>query len=140
MFDGISHVGLVVGDQRKALDWYTSKLDFEVRMDSPFPDDPDQRWLTVGVPGQDLQVVLEPLEWGLAGDDPEEKQAVMGRQGLILTTDDCRETIEELRDRGVTVASEPMEVPWGISAIIEDLDGNTHNVLEPRPMETPPEA
>ena len=43
-------------DQDEALDFYTSRLGFEVR------DDIDlgfMRWLTVGVPGQDTSLLLE---------------------------------------------------------------------------------
>lgn len=137
MTDRISHVSLVVPDQTRARDWYVDKLDFEVRMDQPFPDQPEIQWITVGLPGQDLQVTLEPLGWGLAGDDPEEKEAMIGRQGFVIQVDACRDRVEELRDRGVHVVEGPIEMPWGISAVIEDLYGNTHNLLEPAAMEVP---
>lgn len=49
----------------------------------------------------------------------------------MLTVDDCRATVDDLRARDVTVTSEPEEVPWGISAMVEDLYGNPYNLLEP---------
>lgn len=143
--DRVSHVTLVVRDQEKAKEWYVRMLGFEVRADETFaigePEEegeapPTGRWLTVAPPGQEeLEVILEPLEWGLAGDDPEEKEAVVGHNGFVIETDDCRAAVEELESRGVKVVGEVVELPWGVSAVIEDLYGNRHNVLEPTPVE-----
>lgn len=133
MLERISHVSLVVRDQQEALEWYTDKLGFEVLADDEVPGG-EGRWLTIAPPGQaELEVVLEPLEWGLAGDDPAAKEAVIGRNGFVFAVDNLEVTIDQLRENGVTIVSEPEEVPWGISALIEDLYGNVHNLVEPRP-------
>lgn len=143
--DRITRISLVVRDQEEAKTWYVEKLGFQVREDEEFavgePEEegqapPKGRWLTVAPPGQsELEVVLEPLEWGLAGDDPKDKQAVVGRNGFVIETDDCRACVDELRKRGVTILEEAVDLPWGVSAVIEDLYGNRHNVLEPTPPE-----
>lgn len=136
MLNRVSHVSIVVRDQQEALDWYTEKFGFEVVADDAM-DDREGRWLTVAPPAQaELEILLEPLSWGLAGEDPEAKQAVVGRNGLVFGVDDCRATVEELRERGVEIVSEPEELPWGISALVEDLYGNVHNVVEPLPADT----
>lgn len=136
MIDRISHVSLVVRDQEEALAWYREKLGFEVVTNEAFPGG-EGRWITIAPPAQtELEVVLEPLAWGLAGDDPEEKEHVIGRSGFVFTVDDMDATVKELRARGVTIVSEPEEVPWGLSALIEDLYGNTHNLVEPKPVDT----
>lgn len=135
MLNRVSHVPIVVRDQQEALDWYTDKLGFEVMTDQPMPEG-QGRWLTVAPPGQaELEIILEPLEWGLAGDDPDTKETVIGRNGLVFSVDDCEATVDELRERGVEIISEPEEVPWGISALIADLYGNVHNLVEPEPTD-----
>lgn len=136
MIERLSHVSLVVRDQQEALDWYIEKLGFEVQADDPFPSG-EGRWLTIAPPGQtELEIVLEPLDWGLAGDDPSEKETVIGRNGFVFAVDDIDLTISTLRDNGVTIVSEPEEVPWGVSALIEDLYGNVHNLVEPEAPDT----
>lgn len=136
MLNRISHVSLVVRDQQEALDWYTEKFGFEILADQEMQDQ-EGRWLTVAPPGQaELEVLLEPLEWGLAGDDPEGKEALLGRNGFVFGVDDCEATVDELRSRGVEIVQEPQEVPWGVSALVEDLYGNVHNLVQPKPTDT----
>lgn len=130
LFTHIDMVELVVRDQQDALDWYTEKLDFEVRRDSQMPGDRG-RWVTLGVPGQDdLEVVLEPMEWGPSGT-PEEKEAIIGANSFSLQTTDMQNMVETLGERGVEVVHEPEPRPWGVYTLIEDLYGNTIHVLEP---------
>jgi catechol 2,3-dioxygenase-like lactoylglutathione lyase family enzyme len=133
MIERVSYVSIVVRDQQEALEWYTEKLGFEVLADSEMES--GGRWLTVAPPAQnEIEIVLEPLEWGL-GDD-EGREAVIGRNGLVFHVDDVHHTISTLRENGVEIVSEPEEVPWGISALIEDLYGNVHNLVETRPTDT----
>lgn len=131
MLNRVSHVSIVVRDQQEALEWFTEKLGFEVVADEEM-DDRDGRWLTVAPPAQaELEIVLEPQTWGLVGGETE-----VGHDGLVFGVDDCRETVEGLRDRGVEIVQEPEEHPWGVSALFEDLYGNVHNIVEPRPTDT----
>ncbi len=79
-----------------------------------------------------MEIVLEPPEWGLESD-PEAKAQMVGKApGWVITTDDCRQDYEVFRSRGVKFVSPPEELPWGISAVFEDLYGHQHNLLEPR--------
>jgi catechol 2,3-dioxygenase-like lactoylglutathione lyase family enzyme len=59
---------VLVSDQDKALDFYTNVLGLEQRVENPTPDGP--RFLTVGVKGDDFQLVLWPRDTGAgrAGD------------------------------------------------------------------------
>jgi len=129
LFTHIDLVGVLVPDQQAALEWFTEVLEFELREDNPMGD--GDRWLTVGVPGQDdFNVVLQPPEWG-PGDSPEEREARIGTDMLTMHTEDIERTVETLRDRGVTITHEPDEVPWGTYALFEDPFGNVHQVIEP---------
>lgn len=135
MLSRVSHVSIVVRDQQEALEWYSEKFGFEVCADETTED--GDRWLTVAPPNQaELEIVLEPLDWGLGGDDPETKEAVIGRNGLVFAVDNCQKTVDELRSLGVEIVSEPESVPWGISALVADLYGNVHNLVEPEPTDT----
>jgi predicted enzyme related to lactoylglutathione lyase len=114
-----------VSDQDKALDFYTSGLGFEKRVDNPTPDGP--RFLTVAIKGQDFQLVLWPGSPGRA-------QPVDGRAPAACTIDtpDCRKAFEALRSRGVKFETEVLEYPWGHIAVFVDPDGNRLQLREGR--------
>jgi catechol 2,3-dioxygenase-like lactoylglutathione lyase family enzyme len=136
MITKITHVPILVSDQKEALEWFTTKLGFEVKANDPFPDNPEHFWITVAPPQQaDLEIVLQPPLWGPEGE-PDERARMIGKQpGFVMMSTDCRADCEELKARGVKVVDEPMEMPWGVSALFADLYGNVHNILEPRAME-----
>lgn len=128
----ISHVSLVVRDQQEALDWYTAKLGWVVVSDAPFPGDDSNRWVTVAPPGQtEIEVVLQPPQWGPAGSVEERTAQIGNGPGFVIVTDDCRGECEALSAAGVQVIDPPSQVPWGVSALFVDLYGYVHNLLEP---------
>jgi len=106
-----------VSDQDQALDFYTKVLGLELRVDNPTPDGP--RFLSVGVKGQDFQLVLWPGK-------PGQGQPVFGRApaACTLETPDCRLAFAELQSRGVKFETEVLEYPWGWIAVFVDPDGN----------------
>jgi predicted enzyme related to lactoylglutathione lyase len=125
MFDKIFYTTMLVSDQDKALDFYTNVLGLEQRVDNPTPDGP--RFLTVGVNGQDFQLVLWP-------GTPGQAQPVQGRIPAICTieTDDLQKDYDALKARGVKFDSEVLEFPWGYIAQFEDPDGNRLQLREGR--------
>jgi|SRR5262249_3992204 len=94
MLKKVSYVSVFVKDQDKALDFYTNVLGFEKAIDSPTPNGP--RFLTVGVKGQDFQLVLWP-------GTPGQGQPVYGRASAAYTIEvsDCRKMLEALKLSGV---------------------------------------
>jgi predicted enzyme related to lactoylglutathione lyase len=110
---------------RAALDFYTNVLGLEKRVENPTPDGP--RFLTVGVKGDDFQLVLWP-------GTPGQAQPAMGRPPASITieTDDIRKTFEELRSRGVEFASDVLEFRGGYVAQFQDPDGNRLQIREGR--------
>jgi uncharacterized glyoxalase superfamily protein PhnB len=50
---------------------------------------------------------------------------------LILTTDDCRKTYEELKAKGVEFVEEPTEQPYGIDCGFRDPFGNQGRITQP---------
>jgi len=125
MLKSVFYTALYVSDQDSALDFYTNVLGFEQRVDNPTPDGP--RFLTVGVDGQDFQLVLWP-------GTPGKGEPVMGRAPAAYTieVDDCRRMVDELQGRGVTFDVGVLEFPWGYVAPFQDPDGNRLQLREGR--------
>jgi predicted enzyme related to lactoylglutathione lyase len=125
VLEKVFYTSVLVTDQDKALDFYTNVLGLEKRVENPTPDGP--RFLTVGVKGDEFQLVLWP-------GTPGQAQPAMGRPPASITieTDDIRAMFEELKSRGVEFASELLEFPWGSVAQFHDPDGNLLQIREGR--------
>jgi predicted enzyme related to lactoylglutathione lyase len=117
MLKKVAYVSVFVKDQDKALDFYTNVLGLEKGIDNPTPGGP--RFLTVGVRGQDFQLVLWP-------GTPGQGQPVFGRAYAAYTIEvsDCRKMFETLKSRGVKFDTDVLEYPWGYVAVFQDPDGN----------------
>lgn len=130
-----------VHDQDEALAFYTEKLGMELRQDVTVPEMGDFRWLTVGLPGQETEVVLMAIPGPPILDEAvrEEIHALMAKgfaQTLFLTTDDCQKSREELTARGVELTENPEERPYGIDAGFRDPSGNSFRLTQALPMES----
>jgi predicted enzyme related to lactoylglutathione lyase len=123
MLEKVFYTSVLVSDQDKALDFYTNVLGLEKRIENPTPDGP--RFLTVGVKGDDFQLVLWP-------GTPGQAEPAMGRPPASITigTDDCRKTMEELKARGVEFVSDVIEFRGIQIAQFRDPDGNLLQVRE----------
>jgi predicted enzyme related to lactoylglutathione lyase len=117
MLDKVVYISVFVKDQDKALAFYTNVLGFEKRVDVPYPDGP--RFLTVGLKGQDFQLILWP-------GTPGQGQRFQGRipAQYTIATPDCRKAFEALKARGVKFDTGVLEYPWGYVAGFQDPDGN----------------
>ena len=125
MLEKVFYTSVLVRDQDKALDFYTNILGLEHRAENPTPDGP--RFLTVGVKGDDFQLVLWP-------GTPGQAQPVQGRipASITIETEDCRKAFEELNSRGAEFVSGVLEFPWGYVAQFQDPDGNLLQIREGR--------
>jgi predicted enzyme related to lactoylglutathione lyase len=125
MLKQIFYTSVLVSDQDKALDFYTNVLGLEKRVENPTPDGP--RFLTVGIEGDDFQLVLWP-------GTPGEAEPAMGRPpaSVPTATANCRGTVEQLKARGVEFVSDVLEFPWGYVAQFQDPDGNRLQLREGR--------
>src|SRR2546425_13229812 len=109
MFNALLISSIYVLDQDKALDFYVGKLGLEVNTDQ---DLGFMRWLTVNVPGDSRQILLEKP--GPLAQDPKTAERIrelvtqVATGGpLFFTTTDCQETYEELRGKGVEITEAP---------------------------------
>lgn len=130
-----------VHDQNEALEFYTKKLGMELRQDVTVPEMGDFRWLTVGLPGQETEVVLMAIPGPPIIDEEvrEEIRALMAKgyaQTLFLTTDDCQKSYEELTALGVEFTEEPEARPYGVDAGFRDPSGNSFRLTQVLPMES----
>ena len=127
----ISTAQVWVHDQDEALAFYTQKLGMEVRSDVTLAEMGNFRWLTVGPPAQpDIAIVLMAIPGPPVMDTEtaEQVRTLMGKGfagTIFLTTEDCRASYEELKDRGVEFTEEPEERPYGIDSGFRDPSGNS---------------
>ncbi|HSC51656.1 MAG TPA: VOC family protein [Gaiellaceae bacterium] len=135
MLNQLANVQVWVNDQDEALAFYTDKLGFEVREDVTVPELGNFRWLSVGVPGQDVAIVLMAVPGAPVFDDETRQQildllAKGASGGLFFTTEDCRASYEELAARGVEFTQEPTDQPYGVDAGFRDPSGNQFRMVQ----------
>ena len=114
MIKAMKFVGVPVGDQQRALEFYTTKLGFRVITDQPFDD--QQRWIELGVGRSGSGIVLFT--------PPGQEDRIGSFTGISFVADDVKATCRDLAAKGVTFVQEPKEADWGTSAIFADPDGN----------------
>jgi catechol 2,3-dioxygenase-like lactoylglutathione lyase family enzyme len=137
MLKSLTNVNVWVHDQDEALAFYTEKLGMEVREDVTVPEMGNFRWLTVGLPGQDVALALLAVP-GPPVFDEETRAKVLdvvakgAAGGLFFSTDDVQGTYEELKQRGVEFGQEPTEQPYGIDAGFRDPSGNQARMAQLR--------
>ncbi len=123
-----------VHDQDEALEFYTAKMGFELRSDATLPQ-MGFRWLTVGVPGQEVEIVLmavpnPPILDEVTAMEIRTLVAKGFAQTLFLVTDDCQRAYEDLRARGVEFNEPPTPRPYGIDASFRDPSGNSFRLTQ----------
>jgi catechol 2,3-dioxygenase-like lactoylglutathione lyase family enzyme len=138
MLKAITHTQIWVLDQDEALDFYVGKLGFEVHTDA---DLEFMRWLTINLPGEpDREILLEVPKAGpyLNEETAQQVRDLLSKGAvgvaMIVRTDDCRATYEELRAKGVEFTEEPVERFYGTDCALRDPFGNHIRITEPAPM------
>ena len=114
----ITEVGTVmvpVTDQDRAIEFYTGKLGFELRGDTPFGE--GDRWVEVAPPGAVTTIALVI---------PREGQSAGGPANLGLTTEDVDADHAQLKEQGVDVDDVMrMGDPVPPMFFFRDQDGNS---------------
>src|SRR5262245_25198589 len=123
----VSNIGVVmfaVSDQDAALAFYTEKLGFEVRSDSRFGANDENRWLEVAPPGSRARLALNPP----MGTEP-------GRGSIGVETPDVLAEHKRLSGiGGIDLDAEPMRTPGApLMFMLRDPDGNNIVVVEQPP-------
>jgi uncharacterized glyoxalase superfamily protein PhnB len=114
-----------VHDPEVALGFYRDALGFEVRNDVKAGE---FRWVTVGAPGQDLDIVLSQPHGGRSQAEGDALLSLVTQgslQAAILRSDDLDATFEKVRASGAEVLQEPASQPWGVrDCAVRDPSGN----------------
>ena len=131
----LTHVQVWVHDQDEALAFYTDKLGMELREDVTVPEMGNFRWLSVGIPGQDVSITLMAIPGPPVFDDETRESinkllAKGASGGLFFATDDAQKSYDELKGRGVEFTQEPTEQPYGIDAGFRDPSGNNFRMAQ----------
>ena len=135
----INSAQLWVHDQDEALAFYTQKLGWEVRSDVTLPEMGDFRWLAVGPAGQpDIAIVLMAIPGPpvMDAETAEQVRTLMakGFAGTVfLTTDDCKQSYDELSARGVEFTEQPFDTPYGVDSGFRDPSGNSVRLTQLNP-------
>jgi uncharacterized glyoxalase superfamily protein PhnB len=131
---------LWVHDQDAALDFYTNKLGFVVRMDVTMPEMGGFRWLTVGPEKQpEISVVLMLIPGEPIMDEATRAKVedLMGKGFagfLFLATEDVDAEYAALTERGVEFVEKPTDEPYGRDSSFRDPSGNHIRLMTPREM------
>ena len=110
-----------VDDQEHALRFYTEVLGFELRTDVPLEN--GDRWLTVGAPGQDVELLLEPSGHPAVGP----YRDALAADGIPLASfavGDIEAEYERLVAAGVTFLQPPTPMGPVTTAVLDDTCGN----------------
>lgn len=133
MITNISIASVFVKDVDASKAFYTDILGFEEHTDLTLGD---YRWCTVKHPSQpDLQVHLTTPGPPIPPDlvDAIDRALDSGSMfGIGVNVDDCHNTYEELRAKGVEFLQPPSERPYGVEAVLRDNSGNWMVLVEPR--------
>jgi len=123
----IGSVALVVDDYDDAIEFYTQKLQFELRQDTDLGA--GKRWVLVTPPNANGTSLL------LAQASEAQQRAAVGNQTggrvfLFLHTNDFWRDHQQMLANGVKFNEQPRVEVYGMVAVFEDLYGNKWDLLQ----------
>jgi catechol 2,3-dioxygenase-like lactoylglutathione lyase family enzyme len=124
----LAYITLLVDDYDKAIDFYTSKLNFKLIEDTTLSE--TKRWVLVKPDGSGDCCLL------LAKAANEQQKSMIGNQTggrvfLFLHTDNFQRDYQNLLNNGIKIVREPVEEKYGIVAVFQDIYGNHWDLIEP---------
>lgn len=127
----VSTMFIPVHDPDEALGFYRDALGLEVRNDVSAHG---FRWVTVGAPGQDVDIVLSQPHGGRSEAEGDALLALVlqgSLQAAIFRADDLDATFEKVRASGAEVLQEPASQPWGArDCAVRDPSGNLVRIAQ----------
>jgi uncharacterized glyoxalase superfamily protein PhnB len=128
----ISSIGgkiVMVSNQKKAVEFYTKKLGFDLRVDMPVGD---LHWVEVAPKNSQSSIsLMEPNRKMMPKKDFERARKAIGtKTGIWFYSNDIKSTYEELKNKKVNI-TRPEKQEWGgIMSVFEDQDGNSFTLIE----------
>ena len=127
----ISAMFIPVSDPDAALGFYRDALGLEVRVDV---SNAGFRWVTVGAPGQDVDIVLFQPHGGRSQAEGDALLSLVlqgSLQAAIFRSDDLGATFEQVRASGAEILEEPADRPWGArDCAVRDPSGNLVRIAQ----------
>jgi catechol 2,3-dioxygenase-like lactoylglutathione lyase family enzyme len=127
----VSAMFVPVHDPDAALTFYRDALGLEVRNDVAAGG---FRWVTVGAPGDPLDIVLSQPHGGRSQAEGDALLALVTQgslQAAIFKADDLDATFEKVRASGAEVLQEPVSQPWGArDCAFRDPSGNLVRIAQ----------
>ncbi len=121
MLRSVRSVGIYVGDQDRAKQFFTEVLGFDLIQDTPMGAEPDSpRWIEVAPPDKNVLLVLYTTD--------DQKDRVGTFSNVLFDCDDIEKTYDEMRAKGVEFTEAPVKQFWGWWAVFKDPDGNTYGI------------
>ena len=127
----VSAMFIPVHDPDVALGSYRDALGLEVRNDVASEG---FRWVTVGAPGQNADIVLSQPHGGRSQAEGDALLTLVTQgsmQAAIFRSDDLDTTFEKIRASGAEVLQEPTSQPWGVrDCAFRDPSGNLVRIAQ----------
>jgi catechol 2,3-dioxygenase-like lactoylglutathione lyase family enzyme len=127
----VSTMFIPVQDPDAALGFYRDALGLEVRNDVASGG---FRWVTLGAPGQDVDIVLSQPHGGRSQAEGDALLTLVTQgsmQAAIFRSDDLDATFEKVRASGAEVLQEPAPQPWGSrDCAFRDPSGNLVRIAQ----------
>jgi predicted enzyme related to lactoylglutathione lyase len=127
----VSTMFIPVHDPDAALGFYRDVHGLEVRNDVSADG---FRWITVGAPGQDVNIVLSQPHGGRSQVEGDALLTLVTQgsiQAAIFSSDDLDSTFEKVRASGAEVLQEPVSQPWGArDCAVRDPSGNLVRIAQ----------
>ena len=127
----VSTMFIPVHDPDVALGFYRDALGLEVRNDV---SSDGFRWVTLGAPGQDVDIVLSQPHGGRSLTEGVGLLTLVMQgclQAAIFRSDDLDATFEKVRASGAEVLQEPVAQPWGArDCAFRDPSGNLVRIAQ----------
>ncbi len=120
---------LVVHDYDTAIEFFVSRLGFDLLEDTPL-EPTNKRWVVVAPKGSGQAGIL------LAKAASKEQISATGNQtggrvAFFLYTDDFSRDYNHYQSKGITFVREPINQPYGTVAVFEDISGNLWDLIGP---------
>ena len=127
----LSTTFIAVHDPDAALGFYRDALGLEVRNDVASDG---FRWVTVGSPEQDVDIVLFQPHGGLSQTEGDALLTLVTQgslQAAIFRSADLDATFEQVAASGAEVVQEPVSQPWGArDCAFRDPSGNLVRIAQ----------
>jgi len=121
MITRVRKIVVPVDDDRRAREFWTAKMGFQLTRDEPYGD--GQRWTEVSPPDASIVLVLSRRRL----DEPRrEVPEQLPHSPIFFGCDDIQRTYRELTERGVTFPAAPTLMPFGWWAMFEDSEGTRY--------------